>query len=236
MKSRPSLQAVPSTSTSSTSDAPVVVQIKVWLIGISPMVWRRVLVPTAYTLQDLHGVLQIAMGWEGIHLYQFTLRATRYGSLELATSSPDVTLAALRLRKGARFLYEYDLNIPWRHEVRLEDWVTPAPEAAYPCCIGGSGDCPPEDCGGPATFMARRDDLLSLEVLDDLAVMAEVIGTVAVNRRIDALDDEETRWRLERAVTRSEARLRWEGRPFSRRAVNARLRQGEHRVVMHQQC
>ncbi len=41
------------------------------------------------------------MGWEGIHLYQFHLHAVRYGSLELAARSPDVTLAALRLRRGA---------------------------------------------------------------------------------------------------------------------------------------
>jgi hypothetical protein len=31
----------------------------------------------------------------------------------LSASSPDVTLAALKLRRGARFTYEYDLNIPW---------------------------------------------------------------------------------------------------------------------------
>ncbi|WP_408845058.1 IS1096 element passenger TnpR family protein, partial [Acidiphilium multivorum] len=31
-------------------------QIKVWLHGISPMVWRRVLVPSTLTLRELHGV------------------------------------------------------------------------------------------------------------------------------------------------------------------------------------
>ena len=81
--------------------------VKFWLIGISPMVWRRVLVPTNFTLRELHGVIQVAMGWEGIHLYDFRLRAARYGSWEVAASSPDVTLAALRFRKGARFIYEY---------------------------------------------------------------------------------------------------------------------------------
>jgi len=51
------------------------VQIKVWLLGISPMVRRRLLVPSTCTLHELHGVIQVAMGWEGIHLYQFCLRA-----------------------------------------------------------------------------------------------------------------------------------------------------------------
>ena len=52
------------------------------------------------------------MGWEGIHLYEFCLRFRRYGSWEVSASSPDVTLAALKLRRGARFTYGYDLNIP----------------------------------------------------------------------------------------------------------------------------
>jgi len=72
------------------ADAEAVLQIKVWLIGISPMVWRRVLLPATFTLHELHGVMQVAMGWEGIHLFQFCLRAVRYGSSELSASSPDV--------------------------------------------------------------------------------------------------------------------------------------------------
>jgi hypothetical protein len=38
------------------ADANVVLQVKVWLVGISPMVWRRVLVPATFTLRELHGV------------------------------------------------------------------------------------------------------------------------------------------------------------------------------------
>jgi hypothetical protein len=85
----------------------------IWLAGISAMIWRRVLVPATFTLRELHGVIQVAMGWEGLHLYDFHLHAARYGLWEVAASSPDITLAALRFRKGQRFIYEYDLNIPW---------------------------------------------------------------------------------------------------------------------------
>ncbi len=94
------------------ADAAGVLQVKIWLTGNSPMVWRRVLVPIALTLRELHGLIQDAMSWEGIHLFDFHLRAERYGSLKVAASSPDVTLAALRLRKGTRFIYEYDLISP----------------------------------------------------------------------------------------------------------------------------
>jgi hypothetical protein len=218
------------------SDGDPLVQIKVWLLGVSPMVWRRVLVPADCTLRELHGVFQVAMGWEGIHLYQFRLRAARYGSWELSASSPDVSLAALQLRKGPRFVYEYDLNTPWRHEVRIEARPPSTPGKPYPTCASGNGACPPEDCGGPASFMRGRDGMLSLDALDDLDTMVEIVGQVALERRPEIFDDDEMRWRLERAVERSQARERAQGRPFSRRAVNARLGRGEHREFMHQQC
>ena len=200
------------------------------------MVWRRVLVLSSCTLRELHGVIQVAMGWEGIHLFQFRLRAARYGSWELWASSPEVTLASLRLRAGARFTYEYDLNIPWRHEVRIESQLGPEAGKAYPICTGGSGACPPEDCDGPAAFMAGRDAMLSLDALEDIDTMTEIIGEVVLQRRMDLLDDEDTRWRLERAMERGKARERAQGQAFSRRAVNAWFRKGEHLDLMHQQC
>ena len=228
-------QSLPRNNHAPAEGVDAIVQIKVWLLGVSPMVWRRVLVPINLTLRELHGVIQVAMGWEGLHLYQFRLRAARYGSWELSAASPDVTLAALRFRTGARFVYEYDLNIPWRHEIRIEDRLEPEAGKAYPACSGGSGACPPEDCGGPADFMRRRDDMLSLEALEDLSTMAEIIGEVALERRPEVLDNEEMRWRLEQAVEHSQARERAQGRPFSRRRVNERLRCGEHHDLMHQQ-
>jgi hypothetical protein len=104
-------------------------QFKVWLLGLSPMVWRGVHVPVTFTLRELHGVIQVAMGWEGIHLFQFHLHASRYGSWEISARSPEVTLESLGLRRGARFAYEYDLNIPWRHEIRLEERLESVPKS-----------------------------------------------------------------------------------------------------------
>jgi len=235
MKRRPKQPLSKDSPASSATDGDVILRVKVWLIGISPMVWRRVLVPATFTLREMHGVIQVAMGWEGIHLYQFHLRAARYGSWEVSATSPDVTLAALRIRKSARFVYEYDLNIPWRHEIRIEDRLAADVGKTYPICADGDGACPPEDCGGPADFMRRRDNMLSLDALEDLGTMAEIIGDVVLERRPEVLDDDNTRWRLEQAVARSQAREQAQGRPFSRRDVNVRLRGGEHRTLMHQQ-
>lgn len=218
------------------ADAGAILQVKFWLTGISPMVWRRVLVPSSFTLRERHGVIQVAMGWEGIHLYDFHRRAARYGSCEVGASAPDVMLATLRFRKGARFVYEYDLNIPWRHEVRIEDRLELEARKTYPVCTGGSGACPPEDCGGPESFMARCDDRFSFDALEDLDTVVEVLQQVALKDGSEPLAlDQETRWRREDALERAKAREQAQDRPFSRRDVNASLRDGEHHNLMHQQ-
>ena len=87
-----------------------IVQLKVRLLGISPMIWRRVLVPESVSLRELHGILQVGMGWEGIHLYHFDIHAVHYGSFELSTKSPDIALSRFRFRECGRFAYFYDMG------------------------------------------------------------------------------------------------------------------------------
>src|SRR5579863_5933165 len=54
-------------------------QCKVALIGITPLIWRRVQVTGDYTLAQLHRVLQVVMGWENYHLYMFRIGSKKYG-------------------------------------------------------------------------------------------------------------------------------------------------------------
>lgn len=122
------------------------------------------------------------LGWEGIHLFQFTLRARRFGSLELAVQSPDVLLSELRLRSGTRFRYKSDLNIRWEHEVRLESRHEADPRRHYPVCLDGDGSCPPGDCGGVPGFLARHEAWTAPETSDDFAVLADFVDQLAMNR------------------------------------------------------
>jgi hypothetical protein len=46
--------------------------LKVTLEQVEPKVWRRIQVPVTATLDDLHLILQIAMGWQNEHLYDFS--------------------------------------------------------------------------------------------------------------------------------------------------------------------
>jgi len=51
------------------------------LPGTDPLVWRRILVPEAYSFWDLHVAIQDAMGWTDAHLHEFEVVDPR-GQLE----------------------------------------------------------------------------------------------------------------------------------------------------------
>ncbi len=45
--------------------------LKVTLDNVEPPVWRRFQIPVSASLDDLHAVLQIVMGWQSEHLFDF---------------------------------------------------------------------------------------------------------------------------------------------------------------------
>ena len=140
----------------------------------------------------------------------------------------------LRLRKGARFIYEYDLNIPWEHEVRLEAELPMKSRGVYPHCVDGQASCPPEDCGGPAAFLERRDAQYSQEGIEDLATVADFVDLIVLKKQTEVLKDEAVIDEMRDVLERLEVRHSWQGQPFSRKAVNARLKNGDHLTLMYQ--
>jgi hypothetical protein len=140
-------------------------QIRIVLTGVEPPVWRRVLVPGAFSLDRLHRVVQFAMGWGDRHLHVFDIDGQQY-----AVPDPDGLLVVLdelehRLDavavKGTLLRYTYDFGDWWEHELTVEDVVPADLEVRYPLCVGGEGGCPPEDCGGAGgyrEFLAAYSD------------------------------------------------------------------------------
>ena len=47
--------------------------LKIQLLDIEPAIWRRFVVPASITLDRLHDVIQIVMGWTDSHLHEFTI-------------------------------------------------------------------------------------------------------------------------------------------------------------------
>ena len=211
-----------------------ILQIKIRLLGISPMVWRRLLVPMSYTLHELHGVLQAAMGWEGLHLFELRVRGVGYGSFDLHLEDPKVSLESFGFRKNGKLAYIYDMGDWWEHEVRIEDRLEATPRKRYPACIGGSGACPPEDCGGPEGYSARLEEASGYDAWRDMETIAEWIDDVAVIGDVAMMKDQDRLDELEWAADQMAARKPYLLAAFSRRTVNARFREEEHRRLMHQ--
>jgi Plasmid pRiA4b ORF-3-like protein len=156
-------------------DTASIYQLKVTLRGTDPAIWRRLLVPREISLRDLHEVLQVAMGWESYHLYEFKVGKRYYGEPEPKSwalqgfASPTENAGRVRLsdvapNARATFTYVYDMGDSWSHEVKVEKLVAREPEARYPKCLGGERACPPEDCGG---VWGYADLLTALDAPDD---------------------------------------------------------------------
>jgi len=130
--------------------------IKVTLLGTSPPVWRRILVPREITLRNLHRTLQTVMGWTNAHLHQFVLRTQRFSDPRSRVGTKvanenGTKLGELIWAVGAKLLYEYDFGDGWQHELLLEE-VLLGDESFQQLCVAGQRCCPPEDCGGPEGF------------------------------------------------------------------------------------
>ena len=187
-------------------------QLKVWLQGISPMVWRRLLVRSDSTIADLHYTIQIAMGWSDVHLNRFHIHGQDFGvyhdgGISFADNPEKVLLSAFGFRTRERFLYEYDFGDAWLHEVRIEKRLSLDPKKTYPVCIYGKHAAPPEDFGGAQAYMQMRQELKYRSVFGD-------------NGIDDDFDDEN-----DPDYERSEEDQPFDPDVFSRREVNARLRQ-----------
>jgi hypothetical protein len=129
----------------------VIVQIKVKLLGVSkPPVWRQLQLRADTRLDQLHEILQAALGWQNSHMHVFTFADEEFGVRDPELGHADerkVKLGELT-DIGARFRYTYDFGDDWEHEILVEDLLDPDPETHYPTLVASKGACPPEDCGG----------------------------------------------------------------------------------------
>lgn len=121
-------------------------QLRIQLRGVSPPIWRRVLVPVDSSIRTLHAVIQASMGWENIHLNQFTIRGEHYGvyhdgGICFRTDPDQLRLCDFGFHIHDRFLYEYDFYSEWLHDIRIEK-ILDIDACKLPRCVGGRGFCP----------------------------------------------------------------------------------------------
>ncbi|MGH3613406.1 MAG: plasmid pRiA4b ORF-3 family protein [Pseudonocardia sp.] len=124
-----------------------------------PPVWRRLLIPAAMPLHQLHDVIQTAMGWQDHHLHSFADGTRTYGHPDPELGFIDERSVRLGDLDGGRIQYTYDFGDGWEHEIVVETIGVAVPGGRYPRCIGGEGACPPEDCGGAPGYEHLREVL-----------------------------------------------------------------------------
>jgi len=137
----------------------MIYQIKVTLKDIRPPIWRRIQVRDNISLYNLHGILQVVMGWYDYHLHEFEIDDARYGPPQDGLPDPlgffdkpinekKAKLSKVIRKEKTRFLYTYDFGDDWRHELLVEKILPAEKDKQYPVCVKGKRACPPEDCGG----------------------------------------------------------------------------------------
>lgn len=143
-------------------------QLKVTLKGIRPPIWRRFLIASTTSLNDVHHVLQIIMGWTDSHLHEFATEDNRYGVPDTEFPSDVRNEARYRLdqvlkQEKEKLIYTYDFGDSWTHVVVLEKILPFETGIQLPLCLKGSRACPPEDVGGIGGYM------MFLEAISDPA-------------------------------------------------------------------
>jgi hypothetical protein len=128
-------------------------QLKVQLRNVTPLVWRRLLVPAELRLSTLADVLIGAMGWNGAHLHCFYFGDTRYGPdspdlIDMGEIDESTVALSDALDGSSRFTFEYDFGDDWRHRIDVERVLLAPIGLKVPVCVAGKNACPPDDCGG----------------------------------------------------------------------------------------
>ena len=175
-------------------------QLRIHLRGISPPIWRRVLIAAESTISDLHDIIQLSMGWSDEHVHRFVIRGREYGV-------PRAGGIGFGLGSHRLVLEAFDFHCAWYHDIRVEKIVADTERQPLPVCIAGVGGCPPEDSGPADRFMQALDDHSGedfIEWVEDLLEKHE-LDRSELCEGLDA-------WRP------------WIDRHFDRKAANARLR------------
>jgi len=129
-------------------------QVKISLHAASPKIWRRIKLSSQTSLDELHLILQVAMGWKDMHLYAFNHQGHILGpqqddGREFGSNSIDtdkITIGELLQNEGETLQYSYDFGDDWQHSLELEK--IGKKDQSIPIVTTGSCACPPEDCGG----------------------------------------------------------------------------------------
>jgi hypothetical protein len=172
---------------------------------IEPEIWRELEVRGDISLAQLHGVLQVAFGWEDVHLHRFTdsdpfapLRPIN-GEIpepvqwlpsewcEEPTDLPEEEYSVLQLfiRGSGRVFYEYDFGDSWLHVLELLGTRPADADAPIARLTSGARRAPVEDSGEFPGYQALLNVLADPSHPDHFEHAAWVGGMTETRGRFD---------------------------------------------------
>lgn len=141
--------------------------LKIQLHGSEPLIWRRVEVDGAMSLERFHIVLQAALGWTNSHLHAFTsenpferslgsARANTHTWLDAGSIAEgldgedelDTTIAQACEQSGGVIWYQYDFGDSWMHTIAVESTRIANSGEPIARILDGAMRVPLEDSGG----------------------------------------------------------------------------------------
>ena len=153
---------------------PFVYQLRVVLRGVSPLIWRRLLVRSDTSIADLHTTLQL--GWSDEHLNRLVIHGRDYGVAARVVSGSGTTrmrsslpISACASANGSSTSTTSSTagatTYGWKRSCRSGG-------VGAPVCTGGRRSAPPEGCGGPWVFPEQRQSS-PLRLIELLAALLE---------------------------------------------------------------
>ncbi|MFJ7933262.1 SEC-C metal-binding domain-containing protein [Sporosarcina sp. NPDC096371] len=185
--------------------------------GITPLIWRRVIVPAGATFNRLHETIQNITNFQsrlspyhsfGVRIDDYFITDNglileEYKGKEYAgktVKQPARIKIDTYLEKHGHILYTYDFGDDWRIRVELEDTVEDY-YFGYPTLLAGEGTAPPEDVGGPSEYEAFKKVYQDPTHPDYLSTRAWAerqdylpLDMVEVNERLKYVKYKKTEW------------------------------------------
>jgi hypothetical protein len=193
------------------------------LLKVSSLVARLISVPDDLSLEELHDVLQLVLGWSGQAFYNFRIHGQEIGRRRHLRTH---LLREFQLRRREKFLYTYDFLDLWEWEIRVLDIEPGRAEAWRPRCLAGRAATPPEECGGPRGYMRILDQHKYYPPMAEQELVEKALQRIAgvlPDRGHRDLLKELLDQGLEKAVQRLKEYAQFQPDRFSLQEVNDRL-------------
>lgn len=145
--------------------SPAIMQLTLYvsLVGVEPIVWRKIRVRSDLLLPEFHTVLQAALGWGGgteymmsgpvagsLHTY---CTQAMFGMTDDGMYGDHVRIDSMLLRRGDFVRYQY--GELWTHAIEVESTDSDIDDLR-PSCLDGFGVCPPDEGYSPDTAHLQK--------------------------------------------------------------------------------